>query len=214
MIKIILKYFYWKIYNLIHLTQIESQMVDRKTKLGKKVIIRKNVKVGRNVILKDYSYISGPGTVIENTHIGKFTSIALGNIIGLGEHPLSYISTHPFLYSKKFCFIEKDLFRNDSSKVTKIGNDVWIGAGCIIKKGVKIGDGAVIGAGSVVTKNVDEYAIVAGSPARLIRYRFRESERNKLLKIKWWDWSEKKIKKAIDNFYDLENFLKERKKNV
>ena len=79
---------------------------------------------------------------------------------------------------------------------------------------MKIGDGAVIGAGSVVTKNVDEYAIVAGSPARLIRYRFRESERNKLLKIKWWDWSEKKIKKEIDNFYDLENFLKERKKNV
>ena len=57
MIKIILKYFYWKIYNLIHLTQIESQMVDRKTKLGKKVIIRKNVKVGRNVILDRKSVV-------------------------------------------------------------------------------------------------------------------------------------------------------------
>lgn len=57
-----------------------------------------------------------------------------------------------------------------------IGEDVWIGAGSIILPGVKIGDGAVIGAGSVVTKDVQPYAIVAGNPAKLIRYRVPKAE--------------------------------------
>ena len=52
-----------------------------------------------------------------------------------------------------------------------IGNDIWIGMRSIIMPGVKIGNGAVIGAGAVVTKDVPDYAIVGGVPARIIKYR-------------------------------------------
>jgi acetyltransferase-like isoleucine patch superfamily enzyme len=69
-----------------------------------------------------------------------------------------------------------------------IGNDVWIGRNVIILSGVRVGDGAVIGAGTVLTHDVAPYSITAGNPARHIRYRFPESTREALLKIRWWDW--------------------------
>ena len=56
-------------------------------------------------------------------------------------------------------------------KTVQIGDDVWIGTRSIILPGVTIGSHSIIGAGSVVTKDVPEWAIVAGNPANLIRYR-------------------------------------------
>lgn len=79
-----------------------------------------------------------------------------------------------------------------------IGNDVWIGHGAIILPGVAIGDGAVVGAGAVVTKDVPPYAIVGGSPARLIRYRFSQDVISKLLAIRWWEWDDDKVKREAD----------------
>jgi serine acetyltransferase len=78
-----------------------------------------------------------------------------------------------------------------------IGNDVYIGYNVTILSGVTIGDGAVVGACSVLTEDVPPYAIVAGNPARLIRYRFKEESIQKLLKIRWWDWPEERVKKNI-----------------
>ena len=81
---------------------------------------------------------------------------------------------------------------------TTIGNDVWIGINAIIKAGITIGNGAVIGAGSVVTKNVPPYAIVAGNPAKIIRYRYNEEELKEIPE-QWWDKDINSIKKkAID----------------
>lgn len=74
----------------------------------------------------------------------------------------------------------------DQELRVEIGNDVWIGDNVVILKG-KIGDGAVIGAGAVVTRDVPPYAIVAGNPARVIKYRFDDETIRKLLKEKWWD---------------------------
>ncbi len=74
-----------------------------------------------------------------------------------------------------------------------IGNDVWIGYQAMILSGVTIGDGAVIGARAVVTKDVPPYAIVVGSPARVIRYRFSPSIIERLLKIQWWNWPLERI---------------------
>ena len=87
---------------------------------------------------------------------------------------------------------EKDAVR------TKIGNDVWIGAGAVVLKGVEVGDGAVIGAGSVVTKNVEPYSIVAGNPGSLIRYRFSEDDIGFLLKAKWWNFPRGVLQEMVD----------------
>jgi acetyltransferase-like isoleucine patch superfamily enzyme len=89
-----------------------------------------------------------------------------------------------------------------------IGNDVWIGMNAIILAGVKIGNGAVVGAGAVVTHSVPAYAIVAGVPAKILRYRYTEDQRAELLKIAWWNWSDEKIKNNADYFYGgVDNFI-------
>jgi acetyltransferase-like isoleucine patch superfamily enzyme len=75
-----------------------------------------------------------------------------------------------------------------------IENDVWIGSTATIMSAVKISNGAVVGAGSVVTKDVPPYAIVAGNPAKVVKYRFTEEQIEKLLSIAWWDWEEQKIR--------------------
>ena len=88
-----------------------------------------------------------------------------------------------------------------------IGNDVWIGWHAIITPGVSIGDGAIIAAGAVVTHDVPPYAIVGGIPAKVIRKRFSDDMIEKLLKIKWWDWSDEKIMENYAYFYQPEKFV-------
>ena len=58
----------------------------------------------------------------------------------------------------------------------RISDDVWIGANATILKGVTIGTGAVVGAGAVVTRDVPDYAIVMGNPARVVKYRVADEE--------------------------------------
>ena len=93
-----------------------------------------------------------------------------------------------------------------------IGNDVWIGRGCILKttnpnKPLVIGDGAIIAADSVVVKNVPPYAIVGGNPAQIIKYRFEPHIIDALLRIKWWDWSLDKIHDNFKYWNDIEKFI-------
>ncbi|MBW4360340.1 CatB-related O-acetyltransferase [Flavobacterium sp. NAS39] len=75
----------------------------------------------------------------------------------------------------------------------KIGNDVWIGTHSVILSGVTIGNGAIIASNSVVTTDVPPYAIVGGSPAKILKYRFDNEVIDKLKIIKWWDWDVEKI---------------------
>jgi acetyltransferase-like isoleucine patch superfamily enzyme len=84
--------------------------------------------------------------------------------------------------------------------VTIIGNDVWIGNSVVIKGGVMIGDGAVVGAVAVVTHDVPAYAIVAGVPATIIKYRFDDEKIRRLLETKWWDWSDDEIRRNREFF--------------
>ncbi len=82
-----------------------------------------------------------------------------------------------------------------------IGNDVWIGKNVIITNYSNIGNGAIVGAGSIVTKDVPDYAIVAGNPARILRYRFTSDQIDGLNTIAWWDWSDDMIRARYEDFY-------------
>jgi acetyltransferase-like isoleucine patch superfamily enzyme len=133
----------------------------------------------------------GEGTTLR---IGKFCSISYGVQILLGgEHRTDWVTTYPFTT------IYKDTgFKGHprSKGDVQIGHDVWIASRATILSGVTIGSGAVIGTHSVVTSNVPPYGIVAGNPARLVRYRFDDEKIAALLRIEWWDWPIEKIVSA------------------
>lgn len=175
---------------------------------------------GFNVLFKDvvvincslgaHTYIQKKSTIF-NAEIGKYCSIASGVSIAPGLHKSEGASSHPSFYLKSTpllkVYVEEDLFAT-SAKVI-IGNDVWIGESSIIMDGIRIGDGAIIAAGAVVTKDVDDYAIVGGVPAKLIRYRFDIEIRTRLLEFKWWDKSEEWIENNSSKFSNPQFLLKE-----
>lgn len=147
-----------------------------------------------------YSYV-GPGSRVIYANIGKFCSIS-DAIIGMGSHPLNYIATSS-LFTEKcngtgHSWVKKSCF--DEFKTITIGNDVWIGTRAIIMGGVNIGNGAVVGAGAIVTHDVPPYAIVAGVPAKVIRYRFPQELIDKLEEAKWWDLPDDVLKEHINLF--------------
>lgn len=128
--------------------------------------------------------------------IGKFCSIGPQvEFLLFSDHRVDWITTYPFSVLFKAA---KDVpgFPKYRGNIV-VGNDVWICYGAKILAGITIGDGAVIGAFSVVTKDVPPYAIVGGNPAKVIKYRFNESDINQLLKIKWWNWEIERIIEAI-----------------
>lgn len=111
-----------------------------------------------------------------------------------------------------FSFVEENKF-NEVKKVNDdyfivVGNDVWIGDRVLIMGGVTIGDGACIAAGSVVTKDVEPYSIVGGVPARVIKYRFTEEQRNYLIDFKWWNKGNEWLKQNVDYMSDIDSFFK------
>lgn len=133
--------------------------------------------------------------------VGAFCSIAGGVKIFLGgEHRPDWITTFPF--NVKWQEAKHIKGHPKSKGDIIIGNDVWIAADAIIMSGVTIGDGAVIGAAAVVAKDVPPYAIVVGNPGRIAKYRFSEQQIEQLLNIKWWHWSDDKIKRALPLMLD------------
>ncbi|MEX0414535.1 DapH/DapD/GlmU-related protein [Bacillus sp. C30] len=179
-------------------SKIYSYMINENAKIGKKCEILANVEVSANVEIGDYSYIN-MGSVVNSGKIGKFCSIGYYTQIGGYNHPIAYMSTSPYTYSSDNIF-NKPPYYQDVTKDTIIGNDVWIGSHSVIMQGVKIGDGAVVAAGSIVTKNVPDYSVVAGCPAKVIRRRFDDKQINVLKELKWWDLPLSEIQK-LDNVF-------------
>jgi phosphonate metabolism protein (transferase hexapeptide repeat family) len=156
--------------------------------------------------LGDYSYFSRGSEAIYTT-VGKFTSIAANVRINALGHPMDRVSQHNITYRPNEYFVDAKIdkgFRElRQSKRVIIGHDVWIGHGAIILPGSVIGNGAVIAAGAVVTKDVEAYAIVAGVPAKRIKWRFEKTTRDTLQTLAWWDWDHDKLATAIRDMQDL-----------
>lgn len=196
-----LSYYWFKILQKLKGKAIKNSTVDKEAKIEAGSVFLSST-------MKKYSYC-GYNCLFVNVEVGAFCSISDNVVVGGGNHPLDWVSTSPAFYkgrdsiSKRLAKLEYDA----SDAHTIIGNDVWIGNGAYMKPGIRIGDGAVIGMGSVVTKDVEPYAIVAGNPAKVIRKRFDDATIQKLLDLKWWDWSDEKLAEYSDCFYDTNEFL-------
>jgi len=188
---------------------IESNFIMPNVKIGKNVIIKENCRIQSHVYIGDFTFINHSTQIDPFVKIGKYCSISHGVKIGLGPHPMNFFSTSTVFYKPYRGFVNEELYNEFKEKgYTEIGNDVLIGANALILAGIKIGDGAIIGAGSVITKDVPPYAVVVGNPGKIIKYRFDEATINKLLKIKWWDRDLKEILKYKEDFNNINKFIK------
>jgi acetyltransferase-like isoleucine patch superfamily enzyme len=155
------------------------------------------------------------GCEISDTDFGRYCSVGQRSIVNPGEHPTDWLSTHPFVgdASGISCGMAGEpayaaiagatLSAPRPTKRVTIGHDVWLGANSVVLSGVGIGDGAVIAAGAVVSRDVAPFAVVAGVPARVIRYRFSQDMISRLGRLRWWDYDLGAVRDAID-YSDLE----------
>ena len=137
--------------------------------------------------------------------IGKFCAIAAETkFIMTGDHKLDGISTYPFPIFQHGWESAYDVTTLPVKGDIIIGNDVWLGYDSLVKNGVTIGDGAIIATRAVVVKDVPPYAIVAGNPARIVKFRFDEATIERLLNIAWWHWDIDKINKNLSLICSLD----------
>ena len=146
-----------------------------------------------------------------NLSIGKYCSIAEGVEIYLGgNHRTDWVTTYPFSWFGRKWPEARGLTGHPATRGdVVIGNDVWLGAGCVVLSGVRIGDGAVIGCRAVVSRDVPPYAIVAGNPARMVRSRFDDSQVARLLAARGWDWPDARVRSHAGLLMsgDIDRFL-------
>jgi len=154
----------------------------------------------------DYSYVVNDSSIIY-AEIGKFCSIAAHTRLNPGNHPLERAALHHFTYrSESYQLGPSDdsaFFDWRRSHAVTLGDDVWIGYGAIVLPGVTLGTGVAVGAGAVVSKDVPPFAVVAGVPAKVIRYRFDERMQEALQRIAWWTWTREQLTAALPDFRSL-----------
>lgn len=178
-------------------------------------------------------YTYGYETLLSDFPIAK----SIGRYCSINEsartvvkHPMDFVTTSPFFYRldgidwawlDRTEAIVSEYLNEENTDIMKyipgdnkdvvIGNDVWIGANVVVLPGVRIGDGAIVGAGAIVTKDVADYEIVGGVPARHISWRFSQEEIELFKEIKWWNWDMKKIFENLELFCKPKDFLKKYK---
>lgn len=156
--------------------------------------------------LGDYSYCVS-NTQIAYAEIGKFANIAAHVRIYASMHPMERASLHHFTYRSAWYFEgeedDQDFFDWRAGNGISIGHDTWIGHGVVVMPGVRIGNGAIVGSNAVVTKDVADFAIAVGVPARTIKQRFSDDVAGRLDAMKWWDWEHEKLHQALPDFRKL-----------
>lgn len=157
-----------------------------------------------NIHVGMYSYgCFSTKNIPSGTIIGRYCSFAKDVSVLNGNHPLKFKSLHPFFYNPVLKYVDQLLITRTKLSV---GHDVWIGQNALILPSVSLIDnGAVIGAGSVVTKNVPPFAVVAGNPAKIIKYRFSQKTIEQIMQSEWWN---KDIDEIKHNEMEFANFLK------
>lgn len=163
-----------------------------------------------------FTLINGLNTTsMYHCDVGRYGQIGEAAIIGPPEHPMDWFSTHPFAFTRPdelpgmyrmpdFARLapqgnEQQMHYTETVPLTTvIGHEAYIGAGAFVRRGVTIGHGAVVGARSVVLHDVPPYAIVAGTPARIIRMRFPEAIVERMLALQWWHYDLAPYKGEVD----------------
>lgn len=169
-------------------------------------LLREYYRVAKNIIVGKFSYGCFTNNIPSGTTIGNYCSFASGIKVFNGNHGIEWATTHPFLYNVNLKMVEEETIVRHPLNV---GHDVWIGSDTIILPSVKkIGDGAIIGAGSLVTKEVAPYSVVAGNPAKFIRYRFDQKYIDILKSKKTYNLSKKEFSNNMKYMYDKSLFNK------
>lgn len=203
---------------------VEENSVLDKCKLIGHISIGKNVKVSNAIIsgqitIGNYSKIIDGVELYGNIEIGKNTTIngqntdlraavnkiTIGNFCSIARNVTFQEYNHDHNKLTTYMVrtnLEGKSFKEDlvSKGEIALGHDVWIGTQCVILSGAKIGTGSVIAANSVVTGEIPPYAIAAGSPAKVIKYRFSEKVIADLLKSEWWHKSHSEIITLFNSF--------------
>lgn len=207
--------------NLSESIVIKESIVNGKIQIGisskiSKSNLKGEIKIGENnkiqgatllgkINIGDYTSLWGPNL---DVHSNKEASVEIGNFCSIARNVSFQSFNHNFKKPTSY-FIGQNFFKEkwENEKVYKgnivLQNDVWIGAHSIILGGITIENGAVIAANSVVNKDVPAYAIVAGSPAKIIGYRFEPHIISQFQELAWWNWSTEKIKKN-KSFFEQE----------
>lgn len=179
--------------------QVRASTLGRYTEVGPRTKLLE-------VEMGDYSYVVNDSD-IAYARIGKFCSIAAMTRLNPGNHPTWRASQSHFLYRASAYFPgeadEADFFQWRRDQQLTMGHDVWIGHGAVVLAGRSIGTGAVVAAGAVVSKDVPAYAIVAGVPARIVKWRFPEEIAARLQALGWWDWTHAQLRAALPDFRNL-----------
>lgn len=185
---------------LVHPTaRVRNSTLGRFTELGEGVVML-------NSEMGDYSYAVRYGD-IANATIGKFSNIASFVRIGATDHPMDRASLHHFLYRSNDYWADAEpdhaFFAHRESRRATVGHDTWLGHGSMVMPDVTVGHGAVVAAKAVVTKDVAPYAVVAGVPARQIKWRHPPALAERLMALAWWEWDHAQLRVALEDFRSL-----------
>lgn len=164
-----------------------------------------------NVVIGDWSY-TGPWCILQNSIVGMFSNIAAMVRIGPTAHPMNRPTQHHFTYRCRDYGLaeenDREFFDWRAGQVAEIGHDTWLGHGAVIMPGVRIGTGAIVGSGAVATRDVGDYEVAVGVPARVVKRRFPEEVAVRLKEIAWWEWDYSVIQVRLEDFSSpIEVFL-------